>query len=70
MKCIFDILISLKVNMIIFLIFILGVKCDMCYFSKIILYRNVWLLIIRLLVVWKIFFFVLDFYKDKGLFEF
>lgn len=41
MKCIFDILTSLKANTTTSLTFTLGVKRDTCYFSKIILYRNV-----------------------------
>lgn len=71
MKCIFDILTSLKANTTTSLTFTLGVKRDTCYMylSKIILYRNVRSSTTRLSIAWKILSFVSDSYKDKGIFE-
>lgn len=69
MKCIFDILTSLKANTTTSLTFTLGVKRDTCYFSKIILYRNVRSSTTRLSIAWKILSFVSDSYKDEDIFE-
>lgn len=71
MKCIFDILTSLKANTTTSLTFKLGVKrnTSYMYLGKIILYRNVRSSTTSLSFAWKILSFVSDSYKDKGIFE-
>lgn len=65
MKCIFDILTSLKANTTTSLTFTLGVKRDTCYFSNCTeMYDRQ-----QLSIAWKILSFVSDSYKDEDIFE-